>query len=219
MPYYAHREGKRYFLLSAHLAETAAGAAARLEINPRRDELTEAVLLAGLAHDFGKHTPFFQRYLRTGRGGPEKQHAFISALWAAHLAEEVGLAPFLSLALFIAICQHHRHLADPEEILLPPRELSGPSWDHLEPAHSERLKITQRQIEALRQEAEAVACSLKVAARHTAKLLEQNNRPVPAWIGSDWLELLERFFDNWIHPSSQAANQGHKLLLLPARVL
>ncbi|MGB4214092.1 MAG: CRISPR-associated helicase Cas3' [Dethiobacteria bacterium] len=200
MPYYAHKEGKRFYLLSAHLAKTAAGAAARLQASPRREELTEAALLAGLAHDFGKYTPFFQRYLRTGRGGPEKQHAFLSALWAAHLAEEFGMAPLPSLALFIAICQHHRHLADPEEILLPPRELSSPSWDHLEPVHSERLKITQRQIEALCQKAESVARSLKVAARHTARLLEQNNRPVPAWLDGDWPRLLERFFDNWIHP-------------------
>ncbi len=199
MPYYAHREGKRYFLLSAHMVQTAVGAAKRLEANPRRDELAEAALLAGLAHDFGKYTPFFQRYLRTGRGGPEKQHAFLSALWAAHLAEEFGIAPLPSLALFIAICQHHRHLSDPEEILLPPRELNSPSWDHLEPVHSERLKITQRQMEALRQETEKIARSLKAAARWTGKRLKQKNKPVPAWLDQNWLELLERFFDNWIH--------------------
>lgn len=203
MPYYAHKEGNQFYLLSAHLAETAAGAAERLETNPRREELTAVALLAGLAHDFGKYSPFFQRYLRTGRGGPEKQHAFLSALWAAHLAEEFGISPLLSLALFISICQHHRNLADPEEILLPPRELNGPSWDHLEPIHSERLKITRRQIEALRQEAEAVARSLKVAARHTSRLLVQKSKPVPAWLGGDWFGLLQHFLNNWIHSYSR----------------
>ena len=200
MPYYAHREGKRFYLLSRHLAETAAGAAARLAVHPRHDQLMTAALLAGWTHDFGKYSPFFQRYLRTGRGGPEKQHAFLSALWAAHLAERFQLSPVLSLALFLSVNFHHRSLADPENLLLPPRELTAPPWDHLEPSQSERLQIAKRQIDTLRKETEmtAVSRSLKVAARHTARLLQQDNIPVPAWLAEDWSELLQGFFDNWI---------------------
>jgi CRISPR-associated endonuclease/helicase Cas3 len=200
VPYYAHREGKRFYLLSAHLAETAAGAAVRLSVHPRRDELMAAALLAGWAHDFGKYSPFFQRYLRSGRGGPEKQHAFISALWAAHLAEQFEISPVHSLALFISICRHHRSLADPEELLLPPRELAGPSWDRLEPAQSERLQITRRQIDALRKETEAAAVtrSLRMAARHTSRLLQQKDKLAPAWLDADWSGLLQVFFNNWI---------------------
>ena len=199
MPYYAHKEEKRFYLLSAHLAETAAGIAERLCTHPRYDELVSAALLCGLTHDFGKYTRFFQHYLRTGKGGPEKQHAFSSALWAAHLAEQFEMPPLHSLALFVSVCRHHRSLADPEELLLPPRELTGPPWDHLEPTRSDRLQITQKQIDALGTETEklAVARSLHKAARHTSQLLQQKDLHEPSWLNADWSALLHDFLDNW----------------------
>ena len=43
--------------------------------------------------------------------------------------------PLHSLALFVSVCRHHRSLADPEELLLPPRELTGPhgtTWNRPE---------------------------------------------------------------------------------------
>lgn len=199
MPYYSHKEKKRFYLLSAHLAETAAGIAERLNTHPRRDELMTSALLCGLTHDFGKYTRFFQHYIRTGKGGPEKQHAFSSALWAAHLAEQFEIPPLHSLALFVSICRHHRSLADPEELLLPPRELTGPPWDHLEPTRSDRLQITQKQIDALGKETEklAVARSLQKAARHTSQLLQQKDLHEPSWLNADWPALLHDFLDNW----------------------
>jgi CRISPR-associated endonuclease/helicase Cas3 len=199
VPYYAHKEEKRFYLLSAHLAETAAGIAERLCTHPRYDELVSAALLCGLTHDFGKYTRFFQHYLRTGKGGPEKQHAFSSALWAAHLAEQFEMPPLHSLALFVSVCRHHRSLADPEELLLPPRELTGPPWDHLEPTRSDRLQITQKQIDALGTETEklAVARSLHKAARHTSQLLQQKDLHEPSWLNADWSALLHDFLDNW----------------------
>lgn len=202
MPYYAHREGKRFFLLGAHLAETAAGAAERLIAHPQRDHLLAVALLAGWTHDFGKYSPFFQHYLRSGRGGPEKQHAFLSALWAAHLAERFEVPPSCSLSLFISVCFHHRSLSDPEQLLLPPRELNAASWDHLDPLHSGRLQITRMQIGALSNQAEAAAItrSLRTSARHTLRLLQQKNIAPPAWLSADWTKLLHDFFSNWTGP-------------------
>ena len=195
MNYHAHKKGNRFYPLSEHLAETAAGAAERLSAHPRRSQLSSVALLAGWTHDFGKYTPFFQSYLRTGFGGPEKQHAFISALWAAYLAEQIEIPPLHSLALFLSICRHHRRLSDPEEMLLPLRELKDASWDHLEPAASERLYITEKQIDSLRPDKnlKAVALSLKSAAQQTAKLLKQTNMPTPGWLNSDWPALLRVF--------------------------
>ncbi len=198
MSYYAHREGKQFHPLSDHLAETAAGAAKRLSTHPRHERLLPVAVLAGWTHDFGKYTPFFQRYLRTGQGGPEKQHAFLSALWAAYLAEKLETPPLLSLSLFLSICYHHRSLADPEEMLLPPRELKA-SWDCLEPTKGERLQIAGRQIEALGKEREsaAISQSLQVAAQHTSRLLQRNNMAPPAWLAGDWSGLLQDFFESW----------------------
>jgi CRISPR-associated endonuclease/helicase Cas3 len=197
--YSAHREGQIFYPLSVHLAETAAGAAERLSTHPRRQQLVPAALLAGLAHDFGKYTRFFQHYLRTGYGGPEKQHAFLSALWVAHLAEKFKFPPTSTLALFVAICMHHRSLVDPEELLLPPRDLNAP-WDYLDPTKSERLEIAKRQIEALHKEGEpeAIALSLKSATQHVIHLLEQKGIPAPAWLESNWTELIQSFFESWI---------------------
>lgn len=201
MSYSAHREKQHFYPLSAHLAQTAAGAAERLIAHPRRIQLGEAALLAGWAHDFGKYTPFFQRYLQTGYGGPEKQHAFVSALWAAHLAEQIKLSPMDSLIIFVSVCLHHRSLIDPEELLLSPRELND-SWDYLDPTKNERLQIAKRQIEVLSSEKEtsAVAHSLIEAAQHTTHLLRQKDIPVPSWLDTDWDRQLKSFFDNWLQP-------------------
>ena len=203
MAYHSHREGKRFYQLSEHLAETAAGAAKRLTAHPRHQQLLEAGLLAGWTHDFGKYTPFFQHYLRTGNGGPEKQHAFLSALWAAHLAQKFHLSPSISLALFISVSLHHRSLFDPEELLLPPRELDPEPWGHLEPVHSERLQITKRQIESLQKNTGAVTRSLQAAAQQTMQNLKRKKIPAPAWLKSDWAMLLEDFFDHWIQSYGQ----------------
>lgn len=196
MPFYAHRDERRFYLLSAHLAHVAAGAAERLAHLPDGRELGNAALLAGLAHDFGKYTGFFQRYLRTGRGGPEKQHAFLSGLWAAHLAADAGLEPAQRLALFLAVIRHHQGLADPERYLVAPRDLAG-EWSELKEETALRLRRVEVQAADLRGSTPAVARSLAAAARYAARLLAARGLTVPEWLARDWEATLHDFLGGW----------------------
>lgn len=200
MPFYAHKDknGRRFYLLSAHLAQVAAGAAGRVAAMPGKGELVKGAFLAGLAHDFGKYTGYFQEYLRTGRSGPEKQHAFISGLWVNHLAARVELPFFQRLALFMAVIRHHQELRDPEEFLVSARELAEPSWDALHPNVSERLRLVVKQTEDLRGKVAAVSTSLGCAARHAARLLSGAGLAVPGSVmGLDWQATLVDFLQNW----------------------
>ncbi len=192
MAFYAHRDEKRFYLLSAHLAGVAAGAAARAAAFPRREELVAAALVAGLSHDFGKYTSYFQDYLRTGRGGSEKQHAFLSALWAAHLARSIGLPAEQQLVLFLAVARHHQHLADPGEYLVAPRALAG-DWEELSRSTQEQLRVAAAQVADLEGRGASVAASLRVAARRTARLLAREGLPAPGWLQGDWEGLLAGF--------------------------
>lgn len=196
MPFYAHRDERRFYLLGAHLAHVAAGAAERLADLPDGGELGNAALLAGLAHDFGKYTGFFQRYLRTGQGGPEKQHAFLSGLWAAYLAADAGLEPTRQLALFLAVIRHHQGLADPERYLVAPRKLAG-EWGELKEETALRLRRVEVQVADLRGSAPAVARSLAAAARYATRLLAARGLAAPEWLARDWKASLHDFLGGW----------------------
>ncbi|GFN23387.1 CRISPR-associated helicase Cas3' [Thermanaeromonas sp. C210] len=196
MPFYAHRFERRYYLLSAHLAGVAVGAAGRVAELPKKEELFPAALVAGLAHDFGKYSGYFQEYLRTGRGGPEKQHALLSGLWAAYLAQRLALPPEQQLSLFLAVARHHQDLIDPEEYLVPRRDLVG-DWAELDFNTRERLRVTAAQVADLQSRAGAVAVSLRTAARRAAGLLASRGLPVYAWLRGDWAGTLAEFLDNW----------------------
>jgi CRISPR-associated endonuclease/helicase Cas3 len=211
MPYYAHKDGRRFHLLSVHLARVAAGAAARVQSLPGRRELAPAAVLAGLTHDFGKYTTYFQRYLRQGQGGPAKQHAFISGLWAAHLAGRLDLPASLRLAVFLAVIRHHRELAAPDEFLVSPRELSLPSWDELDPATGGRLRVIKDQVADLRSQAGAVAGSLFWAARRAVLFLDGQGLEAPPWLEMDWSGALEEFLDRWTVAYGELYGQWRKL--------
>lgn len=197
MPFYAHRIERRFYLLSAHLAGVAAGAAQRIAALPGKERLFSAALVAGLAHDFGKYTSYFQEYLRTGRGGVEKQHAFLSGLWAAYLAQRFELPRAQRLALFLAVARHHQNLDDPEELLVARRDLRG-DWAELDSSTRERVRVAAAQVADLQSRAAAVVASLRSAARRTARLLAAQGLSVPDWLQGDWWAgALSEFLTNW----------------------
>ena len=198
MVFYAHREGRRFYLLSAHLASVAAGAAGRVAAVPGRGELVTAAFLAGLGHDFGKYTGYFQQYLRTGRGGPEKQHAFISGLWVNHLAARLELPASQRLALFLAVIRHHQELWTPEEYLVRPRDLDSAEWEALDPVVCERLRAVEKQVEDLRSRVGPVSASLRCAARRASRLLATAGQAAPAAVlRLNWGALLDNFLADW----------------------
>lgn len=193
---YAHRVEKRFYPLSAHLAWVAAGAAERVSSSQRAEDLYGAALVAGLAHDFGKYTSFFQSYLRTGCGGAEKQHAHISGLWGAYLARRFSLTPERQLAVYFAVARHHQNLDDPEGSIVSPEDLDG-DWDELDPRMREQLRVVASQISDIKLRGEEVSTSLRAAGRWAGKLLAARSLPVPEWLSGEWEGLLREFLSSW----------------------
>ena len=106
--------------LERHLLEVAREAR-RLLDHPAlraRERLRELAFLAGITHDFGKLTTYFQRHLR-GERVPRglHQHSLISALFAAYVARQrFPEDPVAALILYLAVHRHHGALYAPDRI-------------------------------------------------------------------------------------------------------
>jgi CRISPR-associated endonuclease/helicase Cas3 len=133
MQFYSHPDK----LLSKHLQEVSTMAAA---FCPQR--YGEAARIAGIAHDFGKFTTFFQEYmLKKKQQGKLKQHGFISALFGAHNAfHRWGEDHFFPLAIYSSIYHHHGNLSDFKEILPSSMKNFGAAFE-------ENVDIARRQVE------------------------------------------------------------------------
>lgn len=99
-------------LLSKHLS--AVGEACKKffrQAGVSEEKLIRVAELVGKAHDFGKYTPFFQRYIRRLKVRPGlKKHSPISALFSAWLIWHELKDDFLALAGFICTLRHHGNL-------------------------------------------------------------------------------------------------------------
>ncbi len=90
------------------------------------DSLADAAELAGLVHDLGKATPFFQARLHgQGGSGAEANHAYLGALYGAWVAEARG---WDALAVFLAVTRHHGSLRTPHELLPHPSDIDPPNF-------------------------------------------------------------------------------------------
>lgn len=93
--------------LPLHLERVAERAAASIAPGARA-EIAAIAFVAGLFHDLGKATPWFQGYLNgTGRRSALSHHGELGALLAWWYSAELDWALWQRLALFSAVRRHH----------------------------------------------------------------------------------------------------------------
>ncbi len=93
--------------LPVHLERVAERAAASIAPTARR-EVSAIAWVAGLFHDLGKATPWFQDYLlRHGPRSVLSHHAEIGAVLAWWYTGELNWPLWQRLAVFIAVRRHH----------------------------------------------------------------------------------------------------------------
>ena len=119
-------------LLHEHLEEVGRMAKSYISRLPNeyKQELAEAARLAGVCHDFGKYTTYFQDYLiKDVEQGNRHHHGFISAIFAAYCMEKqltsfsMPFSKYLPLLVYIAVLHHHGPLEDASNTLVPSRRL------------------------------------------------------------------------------------------------
>lgn len=87
--------------------------------------LIDTIKIVSLAHDFGKATPYFQKYIKDPakkRGGPLARHALLSAIvgyWLAkHCFEDRQDTKKLCFFIYVAIKRHHGNLLNMQDEFL-----------------------------------------------------------------------------------------------------
>ncbi len=133
--FYSHLEkdeqGKVIFSkpLHEHLNEVSLNAQTfATNALPGDSSLHHLAFLAGLAHDFGKCTTFFQNYLVHDHDtGSLKNHSLLSAFWGAFLVFREKYDAFLeALLLFNVILNHHGNLENISDLLKNLGDLANP---------------------------------------------------------------------------------------------
>ncbi|MCX7623189.1 MAG: CRISPR-associated helicase Cas3' [Thermomicrobium sp.] len=134
-------------------------AVARLARSFAPSELAELAELAGLVHDLGKATPFFQRRLADRQyQAAEANHSYIGALFGAWVAQQRGLD---ALTVFLVVARHHGPLRSPWELLPDPGDIKPPDFPDIpRPGLRRTLRALPKQLEAVRNSWPALCAEL-----------------------------------------------------------
>jgi len=107
-------------LLADHVANVASASKRLVERKPlnfdrvSRMELSEVARIIGAAHDFGKGTTYFQRYIVPDAeySGEEKNHSSLSAYFAYYWLQQSGFKDEIALLGWYVVQRHHGDLTD-----------------------------------------------------------------------------------------------------------
>ena len=82
-------------------------------------KLVEAANIAGISHDVGKGTTFFQEYLHGKKGDPFlKSHSTLSSLYDYHACRKIFNDKFFPFATLLVIQGHHGIIPSPRAALI-----------------------------------------------------------------------------------------------------
>lgn len=107
-------------LLADHVANVASASKRLVERKPvdfdrvSRTELSEVARIVGAAHDFGKGTTYFQRYIVPDAeySGEEKNHSSLSAYFTYYWLQQSGFKDEIALLGWYVVQRHHGDLTD-----------------------------------------------------------------------------------------------------------
>ena len=155
-------ELRNEILLKDHLLEVAKNSAdyiEELEID-NKPILEKCAFIAGMCHDFGKYTSFFQMHLKGKGKSPKSQHAFISSIFGAFLGYDLlelddYRAPLL---IYLAIKHHHGNLKNLKDGL-PGRPFG--KVDEITDDSAEKIDLMREQIEDLKSNRKQIISELE----------------------------------------------------------
>lgn len=112
-------------------------------------ELERFAYILGAAHDFGKGTLYFQRYIRPDYDSPadhKKRHSSLSAYYAYYALRQEGFTPEIAVLGWFVVQRHHGNLTS---LFGENGELHSKADD---PSHRDSLKV---QVESIRKHTES----------------------------------------------------------------
>lgn len=131
-----------------HLRDVAEGCRGMIderEFNLRlieSSDLADLAYVAGICHDFGKATPFFQRFLEgQTAGGRLSSHGMLSALFTHEAARiMVPDEPLAAVWMYLAVRHHHGNLQSPQTPVSPDPAVLRKQWTALVEEHGEEVE-------------------------------------------------------------------------------
>lgn len=183
-------------LLKDHLGEVGRGAAEYINSLSICHKMTIRVCayIAGISHDFGKYTSFFQAYLQNKEKTEVSQHAFISSIFAFYIANNVldsnnPNTKYMPLLVYFAVKHHHGNLTTLDEGL--PRKQISDVDSIMDPETFKKIKNLDIQIKDLRKNKEIINSELKSLIDGISSYgFESSKVKILDFLGEGWLKSL-----------------------------
>ena len=193
----AYTDGRNTFpeiMLKDHLMEVGKQAADYIDEIPISNNLLikKCAFIAGISHDFGKYTTFFQDHIN---GKTQKkqlsQHSFISAVFGAFLGFKLLDNPqFYPLYIYLAIRHHHGNLTYLDQDL--PRKNFKTIDDIDDAATYNKFRILQKQIDDLKKNKDQIAREFEYMISDGASYGITTNIDISEFFAEGWKDTINQ---------------------------